>query len=65
MLADGCNVRLLVRNAERARTRLGPDFQYPAGNVDDPDAVKRVLEGCCCANLSTSKKRQPYTSHFL
>jgi uncharacterized protein YbjT (DUF2867 family) len=52
LLADGCNVRLLVRNAERARTWLGPDFQYSAGNVDDPDAVKRVLEGCVGVHVS-------------
>ncbi len=46
MLADGYNVRLLVRNVERARFRLGPEFGYSAGNVDDPDAVERALEGC-------------------
>jgi uncharacterized protein YbjT (DUF2867 family) len=45
-------VRLLVRNAERARTRLGPDFEYSAGNVDDPDAVKRALEGCVGVHVS-------------
>ena len=39
LLADGYGVRLLVRNAERARTRLGADFEYYAGDVDDTDAI--------------------------
>jgi uncharacterized protein YbjT (DUF2867 family) len=52
LLADGYNVRLLVRNVERARARLGPDFGYSAGNVDDPDAVERALEGCVGVHVS-------------
>lgn len=52
MLADGYSVRLLVRNAERARARLGPDFEYSAGCVDDPDAVELALEGCMGVHIS-------------
>ncbi len=59
MLADGCNVRLLVRNAERTRTRLGPDFQYSAGSVDDPDAVERLLEGCVGVHVSLRGDSDP------
>ena len=52
MLAEGYNVRLLVRNIERARARLGTDFEYCAGNVEAPDAVKRALEGCVGVHVS-------------
>ncbi len=52
LLADGYSVRLLVRNAERARASLGPDFEYSAGDVDDPDAIERALEGCAGVHVS-------------
>jgi len=52
LLADGYNVRLLVRNVERARARLGPQFEYSAGNVEGPDAVRRALEGCVGVHIS-------------
>jgi NADH dehydrogenase len=45
-------VRLLVRNPERARARLGAVFEYCAGNVDDPEAVKLALEGCVGVHVS-------------
>ncbi len=59
MLADGYNVRLLVRNVERARFRLGPEFGYSAGNVDDPDAVERALEGCVGIHFSLRGSSDP------
>ena len=52
LLADGYCVRLLVRNVERARARLGPGFEYSAGDVDDPDAIERALEGCTGVHIS-------------
>ncbi len=52
LLADGYSVRLLVRNAERARARLGSDFEYSAGDVDDPVTIERALEGCMGVHVS-------------
>jgi uncharacterized protein YbjT (DUF2867 family) len=52
LLHDGFEVRLLARDVERARTLLGPDFEYFAGDVDDPDAIERALEGCAGAHIS-------------
>jgi uncharacterized protein YbjT (DUF2867 family) len=52
LLADGYSVRLLVRNAERARARLGPDFEYSAGDIDNSDAIERALEGCKGVHVS-------------
>ena len=52
LLADGYGVRLLVRDAERARARLGPDFEYSVGDVDDPGAIERALEGCMGVHVS-------------
>jgi uncharacterized protein YbjT (DUF2867 family) len=52
LLADGYSVRLLVRNAERARARLGSDFEYSAGDVDDPVAIGRSLAGCMGVHVS-------------
>ncbi len=42
---DGYDVRLLVRNVERARASLGSDFTYIAGDLGDPAAIERTLEG--------------------
>jgi nucleoside-diphosphate-sugar epimerase len=52
MLADGYSVRLLVRTPERARTLLGPEFEYFAGDVGDSTAIERALDGCAGVHVS-------------
>ena len=52
LLADGYSVRLLVRDVARAHTLLGPEFEYFAGDVDDPAAIERALEGCMGVHIS-------------
>jgi len=52
LLADGFEVRLLARHVERARTLLGPDVKYFAGDVDNPDAIEPALEGCTGVHVS-------------
>jgi uncharacterized protein YbjT (DUF2867 family) len=42
---QGVSVRVLARNLERARARLGPTFQLIAGDITQPDTIPRVLEG--------------------
>lgn len=52
LLRDGFEVRLLARDVERAHTLLGADFEYFAGDVDNPDAIERALEGCAGVHIS-------------
>ena len=52
LLRDRFEVRLLARDVERARTVLGPNFDYFAGDVDTPDAIERALEGCAGVHVS-------------
>ncbi len=52
LLRDGFEVRLLVRDVERARALLGPGFEYSAGDVDDSGAIERALEGCAGVHVS-------------
>ncbi len=52
LLRDGFEVRLLARDVERARTLLGPDFEYFAGDVDDCGAIERALKGCAGVHIS-------------
>ena len=52
LLREGFEVRLLVRDVDRARTLLGPNFQYFAGDVDNPDAIERAMEGCAGVHVS-------------
>ena len=52
LLNDGFEVRLLVRDVGLARTLLGPPFEYFAGDVDNPGAIERALEGCAGVHLS-------------
>jgi uncharacterized protein YbjT (DUF2867 family) len=59
LLADGYSVRLLVRNVERARARLGPDFEYSVGNVDNPVMIERALEGCMGVHVSLRDGSDP------
>ena len=52
LLRDGFEVRLLARKVDRARTLLGPGFEYFAGDVDDSGAIERALEGCAGVHVS-------------
>ena len=52
LLRDGFEVRLLARDVERATALLGSDFEYCAGDVDNPDAIERALEGCTGVHVS-------------
>jgi uncharacterized protein YbjT (DUF2867 family) len=52
LLREGFEVRLLARDVERARTLLGSDFEYFAGDVDDSGAIERALEGCTGVHIS-------------
>jgi len=45
LLADGHQVRLLVRDTERASQRLGDGFEYLEGSVTDTEAVDRAVAG--------------------
>ena len=59
LLRDGFGVRLLARDADRARASLGPDFGYFAGDVSDPVAVGRALDGCAGVHVSLSAGPDP------
>ena len=59
LLRDGFEVRLLARDVERARTLFGPDFEYFAGDVDNPHAIERALEGCTGVHISLRGSSDP------
>jgi uncharacterized protein YbjT (DUF2867 family) len=59
LLAEGFAVRLLTRDVDRARARLGPGFQYQAGAVADRQALERALEGCHGVHVSLSGGSDP------
>jgi uncharacterized protein YbjT (DUF2867 family) len=45
LLAEGHQVRLLVRDTARASPRLGGGFEYVEGSVTDTEAVDRAVQG--------------------
>jgi uncharacterized protein YbjT (DUF2867 family) len=52
LLADGFQVRLLVRDRRKARSRLGEGFAYVEGDVEDGAAVDRAVRGCAGVHVS-------------
>jgi NADH dehydrogenase len=52
LLTDGHQVRLLVRDTERARARLGDEFEYLEGPVTDAQAVDGAVQGMGGAHVS-------------
>jgi NADH dehydrogenase len=50
--ADGCAVRVLARDPERARTSLGDGYQLVEGDVGDPASLPRAVEGCHGVHIS-------------
>ncbi len=45
LLVEGHHVRLLVRDSQRASTKLGRDFEFVQGSVTDDAAVDRAVQG--------------------
>ncbi|CAI2718745.1 SDR family oxidoreductase [Nitrospina watsonii] len=43
---EGCAVRVLTRNLDRAREVLGDGFDLRQGDVEDPASLDRALAGC-------------------
>ncbi len=46
LAAEGHEVRILSRNPERTRVKLGEQFEYVQGDVEDADSLRRAVEGC-------------------
>lgn len=49
---DGYSVRVLTRNPERARTKLGGSFDFIRGDVLDISSLERAIEGCFGIHIS-------------
>lgn len=43
---DGYAVRVLVRNPEKARAKLGDSFDFFKGDVENPSSLEKALDGC-------------------
>lgn len=43
---DGYTVRVLTRNLENAKTKLGDSFDYFRGDVEDPSSLENAIDGC-------------------
>lgn len=46
LIKESFDVRLFTTNAERAREIFADKVEYTTGNVDDPDSLKKAMEGC-------------------
>lgn len=46
LLQNGHRPRVLVRDAERARSRFGPDADIFVGDLERPESLKPALAGC-------------------
>jgi uncharacterized protein YbjT (DUF2867 family) len=46
MLADGYQVRILTRSAQKAVNRLGKGYELVVGDVDVPSSLEAALQGC-------------------
>ncbi|MFC1849319.1 SDR family oxidoreductase [candidate division CSSED10-310 bacterium] len=52
LVADGFSVRVLHRDLDRARARLGDGFEYVQGDVEQPDTIKQAIQGCDGVHIS-------------
>jgi uncharacterized protein YbjT (DUF2867 family) len=59
LLADGYQMRVLVRDPDRARRQLGPDFAYVQGRVEDDASLKQALENCSGVHISLQAGSNP------
>jgi len=49
---DGYSVRVLTRNPERARAKLGGSFDFVRGDVLDISSLERAIAGCLGIHIS-------------
>ena len=50
---DGHRVRLLVRDPDRSdRSNRSDHFEYVRGDLEDPDSLRRALDGCQAVHVS-------------
>lgn len=52
MKAEGYAVRILTRDPERGRRKFPSGFELVPGDVDEPSALARALEGCSRVHTS-------------
>ena len=57
--ADGHQVRVFSRNAEKARAKFGPAFEFAVGDVEDPRALESALEDCQGVHLNLDGRADP------
>lgn len=43
---DGYTVRVLSRNLEKARAKLGNSFEFFKGDVEEPSSLQKAFDGC-------------------
>ena len=54
LLEDGFNVRILTRNADRARQRFGNEFEIVEGDASNVASLEKALTGCSGLHISIS-----------
>ena len=52
LLKEGYTVRVLARNPEKARAKLGPAYEIVTGDVEQPASLPAALEGCYGVHIS-------------
>lgn len=55
----GHAVRVMSRNPQQARARLGETFAYMAGNVEDPASLAAALTGCDIVHVNLDGGADP------
>jgi len=54
LAADGYTVRVLTRNADKAKEKFGEQFEIFEGDVEQPDSLDAALMGCYGVHISLS-----------
>lgn len=49
---DGYTVRVLTRNAEKAKIKLGNRFEFFEGDIEDTPSLEKALSGCFGAHIN-------------
>jgi NADH dehydrogenase len=57
--SDGYTVRVLARDPGRARSLLGPGYEYTEGNVAGISSLRAALEGCTGVHISLKAGASP------
>jgi len=62
---NGCRVRVLTRDIDKARLMMASDFEFVQGDVRQKETVSKALENCYEVHISLNDRPTPQSYDWI